>query len=74
METSTKIKWNNVPVNVPKKDVTLVMEKTCEAFHSLGKQASLIKQDLEHGRLEVAKKRLSLIEEYSDLYIKEINL
>ena len=74
METSNKIKWNNVPVNVPKKDVTLVMEKTCEAFHSLGKQASLIKQDLEHGRLEVAKKRLSLIEEYSDLYIKEINL
>lgn len=74
MKTSTKIKWNNVPVNVPKKDVTLVMEKTCEAFHSLGKQASLIKQDLEHGRLEIAKKRLSLIEEYSDLYIKEINL
>ena len=74
METSNKIKWNNVPVNVPKKDVTLVMEKTCEAFHSLGKQASLIKQDLEHGRLEVAKKRLNLIEEYSDLYIKEINL
>lgn len=74
MKASTKIKWNDLPANVPTKDVTLVMEKACEAFHALGKQASLIKQDLEHGRLEVAKKRLSLIEEYSDLYIKEINL
>lgn len=74
MKTSTKIKWNDLPATVPTKDVTLVMEKACEAFHSLGKQASLIKQDLEHGRLAIAKTRLSLIEKYVDLYIKEINL
>lgn len=74
MKTSTKIKWNNVPVNVPKEDVTLVMKNVCEALDSLGKQATLAKKEIDAGRIDRAKIRLGLIEEYSELYKEEVNL
>ena len=86
MKASTKIKWNNVPVNVPSprdermmkvrtyNDITYLKGKLIEAFDALSNQATLVKQEIDSGRIDRAKNRLTLVEEYIEEFKKEINI
>ena len=80
METSNKIKWNNVPVNVPSpkvrtfNNVTYLKGKLIEAFDALSNHATLVKQEIDSGRIDRAKNRLTLVEEYIEEFKKEINI
>ena len=74
METPNKIKWNNVPVNVPNTSVTYLKGKLIEAFDALSNQATLVRQEIDSGRIDRAKNRLTLVEEYIEEFKEEINI
>tara|TARA_R100000353_G_scaffold64567_1_gene50427 strand:- start:559 stop:783 length:225 start_codon:yes stop_codon:yes gene_type:complete len=74
MKTSTKIKWTNVPVNAPDTSVTYLKGKLIEAFDALSNQATLVKQEIDSGRIDRAKNRLTLVEEYIEEFKEEINI
>jgi hypothetical protein len=48
--------------------------KLIEAFDALSNQATLVKQEIDSGRIDRAKNRLTLVEEYIEEFKKEINL
>ena len=71
METSNKIKWTNVPVDL---NVAYLKRKIVEAFDGLSIQATLVKQEIDSGRIDRAKNRLTLVEEYIEEFKEEINI
>jgi hypothetical protein len=79
METSNKIKWNNVPVNVPNpkvrtfNNVTYLKGKLIEAFDALSNTARVIRQEIDNGRIDRAKQRLSEIEQYINEFKNDVN-
>jgi len=71
METPNKIKWTNVPVDL---NVVHLKRKIVEAFDGVNNTARVIRQEIDNGRIDRAKQRLSEIEKYINESKKEINL
>ena len=69
METSNKIKWTNVPVV----NVVHLKRKIVEAFDGVSKTARVIRQEIDNGRIDRAKQRLSEIEKYINEIKNEVN-
>ena len=69
METSNKIKWTNVPVV----NVVHLKRKIVEAFDGVSKTARVIRQEIDNGRIDRAKQRLSEIEKYINEFKNEVN-
>lgn len=70
METPNKIKWTNVPVDL---NVVYLKRKIVEAFDGVSNTARVIRQEIDNGRIDRAKQRLSEIEKYINEFKSEVN-
>ena len=70
METPNKIKWTNVPVDL---NVVHLKRKIVEAFDGVNNTARVIRQEIDNGRIDRAKQRLSEIEQYIDEFKNDVN-
>tara|TARA_Y100000356_G_C11140398_1_gene225026 strand:+ start:98 stop:313 length:216 start_codon:yes stop_codon:yes gene_type:complete len=70
METSNKIKWTNVPVDL---NVAYLKRKIVEAFDGVSKTARVVRQEIDNGRIDRAKQRLSDIEKAINEFKNEVN-